>query len=92
MGGNGTTNSIINKIYYLKKEKEEGRKKEGEKDQCVIASPVPPTGDLAGNPRMCQDWESIQQPFGSQASTQSSEPNQPGQEHQFLNCSGRYAT
>ena len=31
-----------------------------------------------GNPGMCPDWESNQQPFGSQARTQSTEPHQPG--------------
>ena len=38
----------------------------GEKYQCVVASVTPPTGDLAHNPGMCPDWESNQQPFGSQ--------------------------
>ena len=32
---------------------------------------------------MCPDWESNQRPFGSQASTQSTEAHQPGM-HQFL--------
>ena len=35
--------------------------------QCVVASCMPPTGDLARNPGMCPDCESNQQPFGSQA-------------------------
>ena len=52
--------------------------REGEKHQCVVASCAPPTGDLACNPGMCPDWELNQQPFGSQASTQSTEPHQPG--------------
>ena len=39
---------------------------------------APPTGDLACNPGMCPDWESNQQPSGSQAGTQSAEPHQPG--------------
>ena len=43
-----------------------------------VASHMPPTGDLAGNPCMCPDWESNWWPFGSQASTQSTEPHQPG--------------
>ena len=30
----------------------------GEKYQCVVASRMPPTGDLACNPGMCPDWES----------------------------------
>ena len=46
------------------------REKERKKHQCVVASPVSPTGDLAHNPRMCPDWESNQWPFGSQAGTQ----------------------
>ena len=52
--------------------------REGEKHQCVVASHMPSTGDLACNPGMCPDWELNQRPFGSQASTQSTEPHQPG--------------
>ena len=37
-----------------------------------------PTRDLAHNPGMCPNWESNQGPFGSQASTHSTEPHQPG--------------
>ena len=51
----------------------------GEKHQCVVASHVPPTRDLAHNPGMCPDWESNQQPFDFQACTQSTEPHQPRQ-------------
>ena len=43
----------------------------------------PPTRDLAHNPGTCPDRESNQQPFGSQADTQSTEPHQP--ELFFLN-------
>ena len=50
----------------------------GDKHQCVVASHVPPTGDLARNPGMCPDWESNLQPFHLQAGTQSTEPHQPG--------------
>ena len=39
---------------------------EGETHQCVVASHMAPTGDLAHNPGMCLDWESNQRPFGSQ--------------------------
>ena len=46
----------------------------------MVASHTTPTGDLAQNPDMCPDWESNQQPFGSQAHTQSTEPHQPGPE------------
>ena len=48
------------------------------KHQCVIASHVPPTGDLARYPGMCPDWELNHQPFGLQASAQSTELHQPG--------------
>ena len=83
-------NSIINK--YIKKIKdylfifrERGREgeREGEKPQCLVAPDTPPPGGLAHNPGMCPAWESNQQPFGSQASTQSPEPHQPGLFRQF---------
>ena len=64
-------------IYFYREGK--GRRKRG-KYQCVIISCVPPTGDLACNPGICPDWESNQQPFGSQAGAQSTEPHQPGTE------------
>ena len=41
-------------FIFRQREKEE----EGEKHQCVVASHVPPIGDLAHNPGMCPDWES----------------------------------
>ena len=50
----------------------------------MVASPVPPTGDLAHNPGMCPDWESNLPPFGFQAGTQSTEPHQPGLIRVFL--------
>ena len=40
--------------------------KEGEKHQCVVASHMDPTGDLAHNPDMCPDWELNWWPFGLQ--------------------------
>ena len=43
----------------------------------MVVSCVPPTGDLACNPGMCSDWESNRRSFGSQASTQFTEPQQP---------------
>ena len=39
---------------FLEREREEER--EGEKHQCVVATHIPPTGDLAHNPGMCPDW------------------------------------
>ena len=47
---------------------------------------MPPTGDLAHNPGMCPDWELNPRPFGLQASTQSTEPHQPGPERQIFLC------
>ena len=67
------------KIFiYLFLERGEGREKEEEKHQCVVASHASPTGDLARNPSMCPDWELNSQPFGLLADTQSTEPHQPG--------------
>ena len=43
------------------------REREGEKRHCVLASHMPPTGDLAHNPGMCPDWKSNWRPFDSQA-------------------------
>ena len=63
---------------FILREGKEKREGEGEKPQCVLASYTPPTGDLARNPGMCPDWESNWRPSGSQASTQSTEPHQPG--------------
>ena len=44
-------------IYLFLERGREGET-EGEKNQCVVASPAPPTEDAAGNPGMCPDWES----------------------------------
>ena len=64
------TNSWDFKKYfiYLFIFREGGREgeREGEKYQCVVASHMAPTGDLACNPNMCPDWESNRGPFGSQ--------------------------
>ncbi|KAF6125283.1 hypothetical protein HJG60_009802 [Phyllostomus discolor] len=53
--------------------------RERERNINVWLSCAPPNGDLAHNPGVCPDWELNWQPFGSQASTQSTEPHQPGQ-------------
>ena len=52
--------------FYLFIFRERGKeeKREGEKRQCVVASCVPPAGDLACNPGMCPNWELKQQPCG----------------------------
>ena len=66
---------VIYLFIYLFLERGREGEKEEEKHQCVIASHMLPTGDLACNPGMCPDWESNWQPFGSQADTQSTEPH-----------------
>ena len=70
-------NCFFKRFYYLFLEKGKEGEREEEKHQCVVASLVPPMGDLARNSGMCPDWELNQQPFGSQASTQSTEPHKP---------------
>ena len=61
----------------------EGERKR-EKHQCVVASHMPLTGDLACDPGMCSDCELNQWLFGSQASTQSTKPHQPGWQNFFF--------
>ena len=70
-------------ILFTFLERVKGRERERETLMCeryIVASRTPPTGDLAHNPGMCPDWELNWRPFGSQASTESTEPHQPGQE------------
>ena len=64
---------FLKDFIYLFSFRERGREggKEEEKYQCVVATHVPPTRDLACNPGLCPDWESNQRPFGSRAGTQS---------------------
>ena len=65
-------------FIYLLLERVEGRKR-GRETSSVVASHMPPTGDLACNPGICPDLESNWQPIGSQAGgTQSTEPHQQG--------------
>ena len=70
--------------FYLFLERDEGKEKEKETNidvkekHWMVVSHMSPTRDLAHNPGMCPDRESNQQPFGSQASTQSIETHQPG--------------
>ena len=63
---------------FICRQRERVGEREEEKRQCVVVSCVPPTGDLACNPGMRPDWELNQQPFGSQAGAQFTEPRQPG--------------
>ena len=63
-------------MLFIFRERGREGEREGEKHQSVVASHVPPTGDLAHNPGMCLDWESNQRPFGLQAGTQSTGSHQ----------------
>ena len=70
---------FLKRFYlFIFRERGRGGEREGEKNQCVVASHVPPTGDLAHNPGMCPDWELNWPPFGSQACAQCTELHQPG--------------
>ena len=71
---------LKNNILFLFRERGREGEREEEKHHCVVASHVPPTGDLASNPGMCPDWELNWQPFGLQTSAQSIEPHQLGKD------------
>ena len=73
-------------LFIFRERRREGER-EVEKHQCVVASHMPPTGDL--NAGVCPDWESNRQTFGSQDSTQSTEPHQPGLDVVFLTLGPR---
>ena len=45
-------------IFIVLRERGREGGREREKHQCVVASHMSPTGDLACNPSMCPDWES----------------------------------
>ena len=49
-------------IYFRERGREGER--EGKKHQCVVASNIAPTGDLACNLGVCPDWESNCQALG----------------------------
>ena len=74
-------------IYLLLKGK--GGRKRGREHQCVVASCMPPTGELASNLGMCPDWESNRRSLGSWADTQSTEPQHPGLIENFQNYRGK---
>ena len=52
--------SIFNFFKFIFRHRVREGEREGEKHQCVVASGVSPTGDLAHYPGMCSDWESKQ--------------------------------
>ena len=78
---------VIKKNILFILDRGEGREKERETSMCgcLLSLPFPWGPDLACNPGMCPDWESNSWPFGSQAGTQSTEP-QPGQLEVILMC------
>ena len=67
-------------LFIFRERGREGKKRRREISMCGCLSwdSLPRTGDLASNPGFCPNWKSNQQPFGSQASTQSTEPHQSG--------------
>ena len=67
-------------------EKEKDRNIDVREIHPSVASRTPPTGDPACNPGMCPNWESNRWPFGSQASTQTTEPHQPQLCSNFFAC------
>ena len=71
-------------ILFIYFQREGEGERHGKKRQCVRNTLISrlsltPPGDL--DPGMCPDWETNRWPFGLQASTQSTEPHQPGQIH-----------
>ena len=52
------------KDFFIFRERGREVEREGEKHQCVVASNMPHTGDLAGNPGMCPESELKWPPFG----------------------------
>ena len=50
-------------LFIFRQRGSEGER--GEEHPCVVASHMPPTGDVACNPGMWPDWESNQRPFDS---------------------------
>ena len=66
---------ILLKILFVTF-RERGREKE---ERNIDWLPLQLTWDLVCNPGMCPDWVLNWQPFGSQASAQSTEPHQLGQ-------------
>ena len=83
--------SFFKDFTYLFLERGEGKEKEEEKHQCVVASLAPPTGDLACNLVICPEWESNRQPFGFQAGAESTELHKPGLLLDLLLCTRHYS-
>ena len=64
-------------IYLFILERREGREKK--EHQCVVASRVSPTGDLAHNPDLCPEKESNQRSLARRPALNPLKPHQPGQ-------------
>ena len=64
-------------IYLVFREGKGGRKRGRETLLCGCLSHIPYWGTWPTTQACTLDWESNQQPFGSQASSQSTEPHQP---------------
>ena len=64
-------------FFFIFRERRREGEREDEKQQYVVASCTPATGDLAYNPSMKPDWQSNLQPFASQAHAQSIDLYQP---------------
>ena len=47
-------------ICFIFRQRGREGERESDKHQCMVASNVSPTGDLARNPGMCPDWKSNQ--------------------------------
>ena len=69
-------------IYFSREEEGKERRRETSVCGCLLHSPC--WGNLACNPGMCHRLGSNQQPFCSQAGTQSTEAYQPGPFPLFL--------
>ena len=55
--------SFLKKILLIFRERGREGEREGEKHQCVVASHVPPTGDLARSPGMWPVWDRTSNPL-----------------------------
>ena len=72
---------LFKDFIYLFLERGREGEREREKYQCVVASHMPPIRDLACSPGMCPGLGIEPATFSLQASTQSTEPHQPGQQN-----------
>ena len=71
---------FLKRFVYLLMFRWRGREEKERERNINMWEPLksPLLGNMAHNPGICPDWESNQQPFGSQASAQSTEPHESG--------------